>query len=134
MKKHNADTVNEVTKDILGFVTELGSTHVWSVMALKYIPGAKDKLVQRCVDVMVGSIKKYVGAKARREKVTFEQWQVHTALMKEMDFRLNKLFWGTYNDDRSCLDPEHWEVMQKVAVDLLTLLDHIKGEFYNVER
>lgn len=131
MNKHNPDQVNEVTRDLLGFITELGCTHTWSVMALKYIPGAKDKIVQRCVDAVVSAITKYVAADERTERVTFEQWQVHVSLMKETDVALNKLFWGTYNNDRSCLDAEHWIIMQKVAVELLTLLDYIKGEFYN---
>jgi hypothetical protein len=129
--KHDPDAMNELMQAIVDKVRWLATGQFWGVLYLRYWPHACEKLVADLIKFCEKATHKYVELpETNIEQPSFEQWQMHVAQCKELDFQLNKLFWGDYNENREVVNPELWNLLNRCAITLIEITGLLKSEYH----
>lgn len=127
--KHEPKQVLALMDHIVSFVRDLSKGQWLTKVMFKYVPHAKDKAVARVEKFVAETVLMYNNLDPRTEEFTTAEWIEFKALESELRFRLNKLFWGQINQERSVLDPEHWRSLNTVTIIMIDLIIRVREEF-----
>lgn len=114
---------------IVSFFRDMSKGQWLTKAVLRYVPSAKEKAIARIEKHVAECVLMYENLDERTEGLTVDQWMKFKALELELRFRLNKLFWGRINEDRSVLDPDHWKRLNVIAIIALDLIIRIREEY-----
>jgi len=126
----NPDEVLDLIKKISAFFNSASKGQSFSVFVLRHVPGASEKLVHRYEEFMVQCIHEYKAMQPFEGRIRFKHRQEYLLAIRELDLHLTRLFWGSFNDNRDLLTGEQWIQMNRIAIEMVYIIDLLKGEFY----